>query len=85
MDAIHNTERWIGLPVENIAQCSGRDSDHLSEVLLSEVLVLHQLSDSIFHALKILAFIFLLIRCFISEQATFRPFFGRFYKDKAKI
>ena len=76
MDAIHNTERWIGLPVENIAQRSGRDSDHLSEVLLSEVLVLHQLSDSIFHALKFLAFIFLLIRCFISEQATFRPFFG---------
>ena len=53
MDAIHNAKRWIGLPVENIAQRSGRDSDHLSEVLLSEVLVLHQLSDSIFHALKI--------------------------------
>ena len=49
MDAIHNAKRWIGLPVENIAQRSGRDSDHLSEVLLSEVLVLHQLSDSIFH------------------------------------
>lgn len=76
MDAIHNAERWIGLPVENIAQRSGRDSDHLSEILLSEVLVLHQLSDSIFHALKFLVFIFLLIRCFISEQATFRPFFG---------
>ena len=85
MDSVDDAKRRIGLSIENITQGGRSRTDELRKILLSEVLIFHQLSDSIFHALKFIVFIFVLFRCFISEQGQFCPIFGCFYKGKTKI
>lgn len=49
LDCIHDVERWFCAIIEDAAQGRCRFSDELREVLLVEVLVLHDLSDSVFH------------------------------------
>ena len=49
LDGVHDEERRFGAIIEDAAQGRRGDSELLGEVLLGEVLVLHYLSNSIFH------------------------------------
>lgn len=82
MDSINDKERRFCTVIEDATQGSGRNSDELGEVLLSEVLILHELSDSIFH---FLGQNYVVKRCFISEQGVFASFSFDFTKVKLKF
>ena len=85
MDSVHDTERRIGLSVEDIAQRRRRTAYHLGEGLLGEVLVLHQLSNPIFHALLRLSFILSRIDVFFPNRFFSEPFLFTFTKVKQKF